>query len=323
MHLLVVCLLLAAAHGQSTGPHTFFSVTAPFPGVANIRTNFAGSCASILTEPPHGPSDVIIYGFDMKPHYSAEKRQRYYNQLNMTFAMMRLNAPRATVVLFAIEDIPAPLVEIYRRHNITVVAIPQYVGWQNSNARIPAAFKYLTENRGWIRRVIFADSRDVFFLTDPFRIVKPDALMMTHECFQRDHCTNLNHQPLHYQWFSYVFGADEANRYKRMNVPMVNSGVIMGGVRPVLALFRALDQRVKPKFANFWGYEQSLINYVVYGGHLAGVALDMHRCDQAMCITKNGIDFGPQGSQMVLVDTGCSPVVTHQGLPPSWGFVRD
>ena len=319
----MLCLLLAVAASAPGPRYTYHRAYNPFPGVGGVRTNFSGACGAVLGGAPGTARDVVVYGFDMKASFSDEKQARYAGQVRVALGLLRRSVPRATAVVFAIYPVGPELRRIYEEANVTIIPIPQFVGWQTANARILATYQFLLEHKDSIDRVVFADLRDVLFFNDPFRLITNDSIIMAQECFQTEQCIVLNHHPMHFQWFAQSFGVMEAYRFKEMEVPLINSGIIMGRAEPMRALFRELDKHIKPKHKNLWGYEQSLLNLVVYSGFMDTHHIALHECDQTVCITQNGIDFGKKTDQVVLVSNGCSPVVMHQGIPLSWGFNRE
>ncbi|KAL7721423.1 Uncharacterized protein QTN25_001839 [Entamoeba marina] len=285
-------------------------VKTKYPGIYNISLNYHGKCSNVFKYPPNTNRDLIVFGYSKSQKQKASLSDYMYG-FKMVVENIRKNAPNAKILMMVFGDIP--------ELGIQQIFYETESGLEAANLRFVEIYKYLKTHETEFDRVISADFRDVFMYNDFFRTFSDNELIMSIECTSR--CICVGQRSYLKDWLIKTTNETMANKFIEMNVPNINSGVIAGGIKHVMEFFKVWIENSEQSKLNVWGYEQSLINVLYYTGKMDHIPIVLETCTQRLCFlpgtTSNILNMAPD-QKSITYDDGCSPVITHKGIPPSW-----
>ncbi|KAL7721422.1 Uncharacterized protein QTN25_001838 [Entamoeba marina] len=299
-------------------------VKTKYPGIYNISLNYHGKCSDVFKYPPNTNRDLIVFGYSKSQKQEVSLLDYMYG-FKMVVESIRKNAPNAKILMMVFGDISALASFTFKELGIQQIFYETESGLEAANLRFVEIYKYLKTHETEFDRVISADFRDVFMYNDFFRTFSDNELIMSIECFKYkkgiSDCLNVGHNPHLKDWLIKTTNETMANKFIEMNVPNINSGVIAGGIKHVMEFFKVWIDNSEQSKLNVWGYEQSLINVLYYTGKMDHIPIVLETCTQRLCFlprdTSNILNMAPD-QKSITYDDGCSPVITHKGIPPSW-----
>lgn len=148
-----------------------------------------------------------------------------YNVINS----FKKNIPNAKIVCFVQEDSIYSLVaQLLQKNNISIIMERNISKMEIANTRFLYEYEYLRKNINLFNRVVHADLTDIFFLSDVFRTLKPNELIINKECGENsvfgEKGNYILQHPVVIQWFNRSFGENETlvNIFKRVNPMLIN-----------------------------------------------------------------------------------------------------
>ena len=182
--------------------------------------------------------------------------------------------------------------------------------------------KYLREHQNEYDRVVFTDTRDVYWFADGFATISPDELILMLECDDLGNFTmkclsfgDMNKKEANYKWMTKFYGFDIYNDLYNRNVPIVNGGFIAGSVEKTLKFLEVMNEQLnqKPEFLFKWGYDQATLNHVYHTGKLDFLNITMNTITQRLGFDlKKKYRYDSESKGVYMNSNGCSPIIRHK-----------
>ena len=188
-----------------------------------------------------------------------------------------------------------------------------------ANSRFLYEYEYLIKNINFFDRIIHADLTDIIFLSDIFRTLKPNELIINKECGEYSIFGEKGNYILKHRydirWFYRSFGENKTlvNIFKRINPMVINAGLIMGDSKEYLKFLIVMKENFNYTKALDYGYDQMLINVLYYTGQLNKINIKFDLCTQRSCFCP--ILLFDKDNKNLNFKNGCSPVVIHKSYP--------
>ena len=278
------------------------------------KFNYNGPCHKIFSEAPHTHRDVILFG-----NGPFSTRQKYYLfQTDFALRLLRRTLPRVRLVLFWFGDITPTVQRYFDKYAVEVYLVKDASGWHPANGRLIAGLQWLREHRAEVDRVLFSDLRDVYHFADTFATVSTDKLVFLRQ--GNSDAPSSFREDVVYNWMATYYGVEVAMKMAYSAFPIVNVGYIIGGADHLIEALRVITEAFNPVYRNYWGYEQTVMNYLIFNGKLDHIPHSFDICSQRICFNQIKY-FRYQDNAMFIQKTGCSPVARHKGIPHDRGLV--
>lgn len=124
--------------------------------------------------------------------------------------------------------------------------------------RFPAYYSFLEQHGKDYGNVLLADTRDTFFIDDPFSgTAQPNQLHVFAENVTVGDC------PYNTKWLSRVYGKETAR--KMAERPVYCAGILIGGVSPIMKLCMEIAKTIEQRQPNnTWkGLDQAVLNHSI------------------------------------------------------------
>jgi hypothetical protein len=230
------------------------------------------------------------------------------------------NIPNAKIVCFVQEDSYTSLVvQLLQKNNVSIIIEKNILEMEIANSRFLYEYQYLKKNINSFDRIIHADLTDIFFLSDIFRTLKPNELVINKECGENsafgEKGNYILEHPNDIKWFNRSFGDNKTlvNIFKRINPKVINSGLIMGDSKEYLKFLIVMKNNFNYTKALDYGYEQMLLNVLYYTGQFNKINIKFDSCTQRSCFCP--ILIYDKDNKNLYYKNGCSPVVIHKKYP--------
>ncbi|ELP95082.1 hypothetical protein EIN_253560 [Entamoeba invadens IP1] len=294
----------------------------PFTSLSQFQLNFDGKCSEVFKYSSHTPRDLIIYGFQQMTYDSSKLRfDEMLRNMDVVYSSLRSSMPNVTVVVLTFTPIDSSTRLVFDKYHIKVYNEYTYKDYNGANARVLSIGDFLTRHKEDFDRVVFADTRDVFFFNDIFKTFGVNDLILNNECkrLNNQNCLKLLQGDTSYKWFKDSYSESLANEFRMKNVDTINVGLAFGGILKMTKYLKTLTKYFDTSKKALWGYETSLVNYLYYSNRLDEVNITIDGCNQRSCfmLEKPAVSLGRNEEGYYLED-GCTPVVVHKGLPDSW-----
>ncbi|ELP85810.1 hypothetical protein EIN_281810 [Entamoeba invadens IP1] len=275
-------------------------------------------CEPELPYPPGNERDAILGMFIPKSGWT----ENHLEMMTFVFYLMRKIVPDCQIVLFLGEQLKGIQVwdEMVAKYQIKAVYTALPKDWNMINHRFVLYKNYLIEHENEIDRAIFCDSKDIYFLRDPFtKIAKNNSLIVGREFRSIDPDDFYSYDGFYqyynnFIWMKEAYGQDYAEELRLKKAPINNAGFGGGDVKSMITLFTMwTDEMIKIGGQRRWGFDQAVYNKLVYSGELKKKIPFMHLADckhDRICMfSTQRIDL--QNGVPYLFD-GCIPHVLHR-----------
>ncbi|EKE37726.1 hypothetical protein ENUP19_0219G0050 [Entamoeba nuttalli] len=277
--------------------------------------NYNGKCGELFQYPPSSQRDLIMYSHAHSPLWNIQQFE-----IEQTLTIMRASLPNVTAVVFTIGEIPLEFSNLMKRFN--VIEVPgdiKYENWNGVNARIPLALEYLKNHQNQYDRVIWSDLRDVFYFTDIFKTFSSNDLYWLAESTGTKNFTFYNRYP-HFVWMLNFKGKKMTKKFMENGNVGLNGGLGMGGIHKMIQFLNKWNDLIEFEYVSKWGYDQTLLNLLTLNEFVSNnLHLSIEKCTQRMCFIPDQLSFN---NGVAYYPSGCSPIVTHKGVPDSWRSVN-
>ncbi|KAL7711842.1 Uncharacterized protein QTN25_010484 [Entamoeba marina] len=210
--------------------------------------------------------------------------------------------------------------KVMKTYNVTVeyVSVPE--GWNMVNYRFVLYRDYLIKHSNDVDRVIFCDSKDIYFLRDPFKqIGKSKSLLIGREFRSENDKDYYSFDGFYqyynnYVWMNQAYGLEVVEWMKKNDMVINNAGFGGGDIQSMTTLLTMwVDEMIRIGGQNRWGFDQAIYNYLIHSGKLKDVMdyIELGDCKHnRICMfsekriyLKNGIPY---------LYNGCVPHVLHR-----------
>ena len=236
---------------------------------------------------------------------------------------IKKNIPKAKIICFVPNKSKISLViQVLQKNNVLIIKEKDFLNMDLVSSRFLYEFRYLKKYINYFDRVIHADLTDIIFLSDVFKTLKPNELVINKECGEYSFIgkkgnfllnNNLNNK--NFNWFKRSFGDNKTlvNIIKKINPIVINAGLIMGDSKEYLKFLDIFRKNLDYKKALDYGYDQMLINVLYYTGKFNDINIKFDLCTQRSCFFPKLI-FNKKNKRLYF-KTGCSPVLIHKCYP--------
>ena len=268
---------------------------------------------------PHASSrDLVIGMFVPKKGWT----EGHLEMISFVFYLMRKTTPKVNLVMFLGDVLKneEKWTKVMKTYNVTVEYVHVPEGWNMVNYRFVLYRDYLMKHTNDYDRVIFCDSKDIYFLRDPFtQIGMNNTLLVGREFRSADPNDFYSYKGVYqyynnYIWMVQSYGEQMAETLKNNNSVINNAGFGGGDIKSMIKLLSMwVDEMIRIKGQDRSGFDQSVYNYLIYSGKLTSemnytTFLDCSHYKICMFSEKrvalrNGIPY---------LSDGCVPHVLHR-----------
>lgn len=288
-----------------------------YPLLNKIKLNYSSKCGEIFKYKKNNKRDLVMFAYNSsKNDFNSERSLLIYNVLDS----IKKNIPDAKIICFVPNNSKINIViEVLQKNNVSIIKERDFQNMSLVSSRFLYEFKYLKKYINYFDRVIHADLTDIFFLSDVFKTLKPNELIINKECGNNsifgDKGNCLFNHSINIKWLNRSFGYNETlvNFLKRINPIVINAGLIMGDSKEYLKFLDIMKANLNYTKALYFGYDQILINVLYYTGKFNNINIKFDFCTQRSCFIPNLI-FNKEDKKLYF-KTGCSPVLIHKSYP--------
>jgi hypothetical protein len=288
-----------------------------YPLLDRIKLNYSSICGELFKYKKNNKRDLVMFAYNSsKIDFNSESSLLIYNVLDS----IKKNIPDAKIICFVPKNLKSNIIiEVLQKNNISIIKEMDFQNMSLVSSRFLYEFKYLKKYINYYDRVIHADLTDIFFLSDVFKTLKPNELVINKECgnnsFFGDKGNFLLNHSLNSIWFNRSFGYDKTlvDFLTKINPIIINAGLIMGDSKEYLKFLDIVKANLNYTKALDYGYDQMLINVLYYTGKFNNINIKFDFCTQRSCFMPNLI-FNKEDKKLYF-KTGCSPVLIHKSYP--------
>ena len=224
----------------------FKSSILKYPKLNEIKLNFFDKCGQI---------------FNYK--YYSERSLLIYNIIDS----IKNNIPNAKIVCFVQKNSNNDLIiKLLRKNNALIIKRKKFLNMELVSSRFLYEYEFLKKNINSYDRVIHADLTDIVFLSDIFRTLKSNELIMNKECginsYLGEKGTLILNDTSNKEWLITSFGNNKTllDIFKKINPVVINAGLIMGDSKEYLKFLDIMIKNFNYIKASNYGYDQILLN---------------------------------------------------------------
>ena len=288
-----------------------------YPKISELNLNYKAECGEVFKYKKNNKRDLVMFA------YHPSKHDFYSNRSILIYIVInsiKKNIPNAKIICFIPKNSGDSFVNrILEKNKILIIKEKNFLNMQLVSSRFLYEYEYLKKNINSYYRIIHADLIDIFFLSDIFKTLKPNELILNKECgnysvFGAKGNFILSH-PNDIRWFNRSFGDNKTlvNLFKTINPMVINAGLIMGDSKEYLKFLDILIANFNFTKALDYGYDQMLINVLYYTGKFRNINIKFDLCTQRSCFNPNLI-FNRKNKSLYYKN-GCSPVLIHKAYP--------
>ena len=252
----------------------------------------------------------------IKNDYNSKRSLLIYNIVDS----IKKNLPNAKKICFVPNNSKNNLIiKILKKNNVLIIKKKSFLNMNVVSSRFLYEYEYLKKNINLFDRVVHADLTDTIFLSDIFKTLKANELIINKECGENSvfgaKGNFILSQYWNKKWFQRNFGYNKTlvNIFKRINPVVINAGLIMGDSKEYLKLLEIMKENFNYSKALYFGYDQMLINVLYYTGKLKNINIKFDLCTQRSCFMPSLI-FNKEKKNLYF-KTGCSPILIHKSFP--------
>ena len=288
-----------------------------YPKISELNLNYKAECGEVFKYKKNNKRDLVMFA------YHPSKHDFYSNRSILIYIVInsiKKNIPNAKIICFIPKNSGDSFVNrILEKNKILIIKEKNFLNMQLVSSRFLYEYEYLKKNINSYYRIIHADLIDIFFLSDIFKTLKPNELIINKECgnysvFGAKGNFILSH-PNDIRWFNRSFGDNKTlvNLFKTINPMVINAGLIMGDSKEYLKFLDILIANFNFTKALDYGYDQMLINVLYYTGKFRNINIKFDLCTQRSCFIPKLI-FNRKNKSLYYKN-GCSPVLIHKKYP--------
>ena len=178
--------------------------------------------------------------------------------------------------------------------------------------------KYLKEYKAEYDRVAITDIKDVYWFADGFQTIDPDELILMPESYEKtsdqiEHYT-YRQDGFNDMWMKHCYGNEFYQYLSKNNKDVINVGFVVGNIHKMLKFLEVFNKEIRDNSHNFnfWGFDQAIMNYIVYSGKLKHIDIKYEGGTQRIGMDqKGGFDYDISKKKLMMKSSGCSPVTRH------------
>ena len=293
-----------------------------YPKHENLILNFSGICSKIFKYKKNSNRDLIIFS------YKYEFKYKYRNIKNLVLNILdsiKKSMPNVKIICFIPKNSKYSLIKnILKKYNVNTILFEKYKEMHIVNSRFFLSLEYLTKNKEKFDRILLCDLNDVFILNDIFSTFNQSQIIINKECFDFDNkfCDYFNAtSPV--KWLNEFY---KENKFLydfiyNLKSPILNAGVIMGGIEKIISFLTILTSNMDKKKTNKFGYDEMLLNQLYYyDKKFNDLGFIIEGCGQKICFKTESIVYDVNSKIVRFKENGCSPVVIHKHFPIFWNY---
>ena len=288
-----------------------------YPKISELNLNYKAECGEVFKYKKNNKRDLVMFAYHPSKHDFYSKRSIL---IYIVINSIKKNIPNAKIICFIPKNSGDSFVNrILEKNKILIIKEKNFLNMQLVSSRFLYEYEYLKKNINSYYRIIHADLIDIFFLSDIFKTLKPNELIINKECgnysvFGAKGNFILSH-PNDIRWFNRSFGDNKTlvNLFKTINPMVINAGLIMGDSKEYLKFLDILIANFNFIKALDYGYDQMLINVLYYTGKFRNINIKFDLCTQRSCFIPKLI-FNRKNKSLYYKN-GCSPVLIHKKYP--------
>ena len=293
-----------------------------YPKHENLILNYSGKCGEIFKYKKNSNRDLIIFSYKYEFSY---KYRNIKNLVINSLDSIKKSMPNAKIICFVPKNSKYSLiVNILRKLNVLTILFEKYKEMHIVNSRFFLSLDFLNENKEKFDRVLLCDLNDVFILNDIFSTFNESQIVINKECFDFDNnfCDYFNAtSPV--KWLN-EFYRDNKFLYDfiyNLKSPILNAGVIMGGIEKIISFLRILTSNMDRKKTNKFGYDEMILNQLYYyDKKFNDLKFIIEGCGQKICFKSESIVYDINSKIVRFKENGCSPVIIHKHFPIFWNY---
>ena len=203
--------------------------------------------------------------------------------------------------------------------------IPSHFTVPSTSKSLPSVLRFfdlelfLKEHPGEFDRIAITDFRDVAWFADGFACLDPEELFVNKECTgnpprcNKYKITNTANS----RWIAHCYGLELRNHYAEMNREVLNVGFVFANITNMMKYLDVYISTVKEKdkkLWDYWGMDQSTLNYIYYEGKLKNIKITINDISQKMAFGYNyfASRYDSERKIVLEMDSDCSPVIRHK-----------
>jgi hypothetical protein len=259
---------------------------------------------------------MFAYNFINYKYYS-ERSLLIYNIIDS----IKKNIPNAKIVCFVQNNSNIDLIiQLLKKNNVLIIKRKKFLNMELVSSRFLYEYEFLKKKINSYDRIIHADLTDIVFLSDIFKTLKSNELIMNKESGINSYLgkkgTLILNDTSNREWLITSFGNNKTllNILKKINPVVINAGLIMGDSKEYLKFLDIMIKNFNYIKASNYGYDQILLNVLYYTGELNKINIKLDLCTQRSCLLPNLI-FNTKNKELYYNNTGCSPILIHKSYP--------
>lgn len=289
-----------------------------YPKLNDIKLNYYDKCGEFFKFKPNNKRDLVMFAYNsINYKYYSERSLLIYNIIDS----IKKNIPNVKIVCFVQNNSNIDLIiQLLRKHNVLIIKRKKFLNIELVSSRFLYEYEFLKKNINSYDRIIHADLTDIVFLSDIFRTIKSDELIMNKECginsYLGKNGTLILNDTSNREWLITSFGNNKTllNILKQINPVVINAGLIMGDSKEYLKFLTIMIKNFNYIKASNYGYDQILLNVLYYTGELNKINIKLDLCTQRSCLLPKLI-FNTKNKELYYNTTGCSPILIHKSYP--------
>ncbi|ELP88536.1 hypothetical protein EIN_353160 [Entamoeba invadens IP1] len=274
------------------------------------RLNYSGECGEVFKYRPNNDRDYIIGSYDFNNEVPCIPKQMWD-----TLIMARTSMPHSHFV-FIIYNFPklnCHDLERLKKLHIEVVHAFHNQTEDASCTRFYDIENYINSNYNKIDRLVLVDITDTLFYGDFFATFNDEEIAFLSECFGTqitENCWGPYLKSDHYHQLFKYFGKQIANDISRTGFIEINAGFVFGGIEKIKRFVEVYNTYLDRKKMQ-WGYDQSLLNVLMYNGTFSNIGTKTISCEQRLCYIGREA-FTLENKTIYFNGTRCSPVASYK-----------
>lgn len=284
------------------------------------KFNFNGKCGEIFKYKKNNERDLLFYSvcFQDKNKWLQQKETSM-----MAATINRHTIPNAKFVLYLHGEEPEEgFIENFRQLGFDVIrsniVISQTQTFNAAVQRFLDFEEYLEKHENEFDRVVISDFRDIIWFADGFQTMSPDELFMSSECWGSPViCKKISKgSSKNKLWFEHCYGKKLAKEFGERNVILLNTGFFASGMKLMRDFIKIYNNEIrsKPEHANYWGFDQAIINYIYHSGKLKHLNVTLNTMTQKFGFGMYDKCHTYDSERKVVYEFNgkCSPVIRHK-----------
>ena len=293
-----------------------------YPKYENLILNFSGKCSEIFKYKKNSNRDLIIFS------YKYEFKYKYRNIKNLVINILdsiKKSMPNVKIICFIPKNTKYSLIlNILKKSNVETILFEKYKEMHIVNSRFFLSLEYLTKNKEKFDRILLCDLNDVFILNDIFSTFNESQFVINKECFDYDNkiCDFFNAtSPT--KWLNEFYKENKTlyNYIHNLKSPILNAGVIMGGIEKIISFLTILTSNMDRNKTDKFGYDEMVLNQLYYyDKKFDDLKFIIEGCGQKICFKPESIVYDINSKIVRFIESECSPVIIHKHYPIFWNY---